>query len=117
VISVVLSYPLGVSGLLYNSDLLLYDRQSELLLSQVLGQAVSGTRLGERLISVLIEHTTWGGWENQYPKTEFLSKDIVFILAYGRSPYDDHDENGDIFFPCHSTAVCIILKKESLALI
>ena len=36
----------GVSGLLYNSDLLLYDRGSESLWSQILGQAVSGNSRG-----------------------------------------------------------------------
>ena len=50
---------LGVSGLLYNSDLLLYDRKSKSLWSQVMGQAVSGPRKGKRLVSVPIEHTTW----------------------------------------------------------
>jgi hypothetical protein len=44
---------LGVSGLLYNSDFLLYDRESELLWSQVMGQSVSVLRKGERLITVL----------------------------------------------------------------
>ena len=39
----------GVSGLLYNSDVLLYDRQSESLWSQIMMQAVSGERLGEKL--------------------------------------------------------------------
>ena len=35
---------LGVSGLLYNRDLLLYDRKSKFLWSQIMGQAVSGPR-------------------------------------------------------------------------
>ena len=90
---------LGVSGLLYNSDLLLYDRQSESLWSQLMGQAVSGPRKGERLIPIPIEHTTWEDWKNQHPQTEVLSKDTGFSRAYGRSPYGDYDENGDIYFP------------------
>ena len=90
---------LGVSGLLYNSDLLLYDRKSESLWSQVMGQAVSGPRKGERLIPVPIEHTTWEDWKKQHPQTEVLSKDTGFSRAYGRSPYGDYDENGDIYFP------------------
>ena len=39
----------GVSGLLYNSDVLLYDRDTESLWSQILGQSVSGERVGTRL--------------------------------------------------------------------
>ncbi len=90
---------LGVSGLLYNSDLLLYDRQSESLWSQVMGQAVSGPRKGERLVAVPIEHTTWEDWKTQHPDTEVLSKETGFSRAYGRSPYGDYYENGDIYFP------------------
>ena len=34
----------GISGLLYNRDLLLYDRKGKFLWSQIMGQAVSGPR-------------------------------------------------------------------------
>ena len=40
---------LGVSGLLYNSDVLLYDRQTESLWSQIMSEAVSGPMKGSRL--------------------------------------------------------------------
>lgn len=36
------SLEFGVSGLLYNSDMLLYDRQAESLWSQIQAQAISG---------------------------------------------------------------------------
>jgi hypothetical protein len=39
----------GVSGLLYNSDVLLYDRQTNSLWSQLLAQAISGPLKGSRL--------------------------------------------------------------------
>ncbi|WP_373509099.1 DUF3179 domain-containing (seleno)protein [Thiocapsa sp.] len=38
----------GVSGLLYNSDVLLYDRQTESLWSQIAKQAVTGPMKGQR---------------------------------------------------------------------
>ena len=59
---------LGVSGLLYKRDLLLYNRLSKSLWSQVMGQAVSGPRKLEHLVSVLIELTTWGYWKKQHPE-------------------------------------------------
>ena len=49
---------LGVSGLQYNIDILLYDRQSKSLWSHVMGQAVNGPLKDEHLVSVPIEHTT-----------------------------------------------------------
>ena len=48
---------LGISGLQYNRNLLLYDRKSKFLWSQIMGQAVSSPRKSERLVSVPIEHT------------------------------------------------------------
>ena len=50
---------LGVSGLLYKSDILLYYRKSKSLWSQVMAQAVNGLQKGELLVSAQIEHTTW----------------------------------------------------------
>ena len=66
---------LGVSGLLYKRDLLLYNRLSKSLWSQVMGQAVSDPRKWKHLVFVLIEHTTWGYWKKQHPETKFLSRD------------------------------------------
>lgn len=89
----------GVSGLLYNSDLLLYDRESASLWSQIMGQAISGPRKGERLVSVPVEHTTWDEWIKRNPNTKVLSLDTGYRRDYSRSPYGDYDENGDIYFP------------------
>ncbi len=89
----------GVSGLLYNSDLLLYDRESASLWSQIMGQAISGPRKGERLVAVPVEHTTWEEWKNKNPNTKVLSLDTGYRRDYSRSPYGDYDVNGDIYFP------------------
>ena len=43
------SYEFGVSGLLYNSDVLMYDRQTNSLWSQLMVQAVAGPMKGTRL--------------------------------------------------------------------
>ena len=48
-----------VSGLLYNSDLLLYDRQTSSLWSQMMSEAVSGSLLGEKLKPLVTANTTW----------------------------------------------------------
>ena len=89
----------GVSGLLYNSDLLLYDRGSESLWSQISGQAVSGPLQGEHLQDLPIEHTTWETWKKKHPRSLVLSPETGFTRDYRRSPYGDYDENGQIYFP------------------
>lgn len=51
----------GVSGLLYQSDLLMYDRETESLWSQIAMKAIAGPLTGARLQPLFLEHTTWGG--------------------------------------------------------
>ena len=55
----------GVSGLLYQSDLLLYDRETESLWSQILSTAVSGPLKGARLELLRSSLTRWGIWKER----------------------------------------------------
>ena len=59
----------GVSGLLYNSDVLLYDRDTESLWSQIMSQSVSGVHVGKPLTRIPISHTSWGDWRNKNPNS------------------------------------------------
>ena len=63
----------GVSGLLYKSDVLLYDLQTETLWSQLLRRAVSGELRGTRLQSLPVVHTTWRDWKTRHPDSQVLS--------------------------------------------
>jgi hypothetical protein len=82
----------GVSGLLYNSDVLLYDRRTESLWSQLLAEAVSGPLKGTKLEPVPISHTTWADWKRRHPGTEVLSTDTGFVRDYERDPYAGYDK-------------------------
>jgi hypothetical protein len=62
----------GVSGLLWQSDLVLYDEATRSLWSQVLAQAIRGDRTGDRLELVPATVTTWGGWRDAHPDTAVL---------------------------------------------
>ncbi len=89
----------GVSGLLYNSDVLFYDRASQSLWSQILMQAVSGPRKGERLTPLPLEHTTWRDWRDRHPDTRVLSRDTGHRRNYDRGPYGDYAQRDDLYFP------------------
>jgi hypothetical protein len=89
----------GVSGLLYNSDVLLYDHQTESLWSQILTQAISGRLKGTRLSPIPTAHTTWRNWRNRYPQSEVLSFDTGSRRSYGKSPYYDYQRSRDLMFP------------------
>lgn len=89
----------GVSGLLYNSDVLLYDRQTDSLWSQILSQAVSGPLKGARLTSIPLSHTTWADWKKRHPDTLVLSTDTGFARDYARDPYENYAQNPALLFP------------------
>lgn len=89
----------GVSGLLYQSDVLLYDRKTESLWSQIMMQAVAGSRAGERLTPIPLQHMPWKSWRNQHPETMALSRRTGYSRDYDRNPYHGYDEVSDIYFP------------------
>jgi len=88
----------GVSGLLYNSDVLLYDRATQSLWSQILYTAVSGPLQGTRLSPVSLTHTSWADWRRRYPATQVLSTDTGFTRDYGRDPYAGYDRVQQLMF-------------------
>lgn len=90
---------LGVSGLLYNSDVLLYDRRSESLWSQIGATAISGPRRGENLETVPTANTTWRAWREEHPDSLVLSRDTDYSRNYDRDPYVEYAEDEALMFP------------------
>ncbi len=80
----------GVSGLLYNSDVLLYDRATGSLWSQLLKQAVTGPMKGEKLVQVPAQYTTWKHWQEQYPGSLLLSTQTGYDRDYGGDLYSEY---------------------------
>jgi len=58
----------GVSGLLYNSDVLMYDHESKSLWSQLAMKAVSGPAVEAPLAWLPSDHMTWVAWRHRYPE-------------------------------------------------
>lgn len=94
----------GVSGLLYKSDVLLYDRETESLWSQILRRAVTGPLKGARLTSLPATHATWREWKARHPHTKVLSPATGYERDYERSPYGDYDSSRAVYFPVGPTA-------------
>lgn len=89
----------GVSGLLYRSDLLLYDRQTRSLWSQIGSEAVSGPASGSRLSLLRSQTMRWREWLGAHPKTSILSFETGHRRPYGRSPYGDYASSANLAFP------------------
>lgn len=89
----------GVSGLLYRSDLLMYDRESESLWSQISAEAVTGPLLGQRLRLLRSRMDEWGRWRRDHPETTVLSRETGHRRDYGSSPYGGYAQSRDVMFP------------------
>lgn len=79
----------GVSGLLYKRNLLLYDRETDSLWSQLGGVAVTGDMAGTSLDLLPATETTWASWKKSHPQTVVLSFNTGYRRDYTRDPYSD----------------------------
>lgn len=90
----------GVSGLLYNTNIIPYDRATDSNWSQLLLKAVNGPAIGEKAKTYSLIETTWGTWKKMYPNTRVVSRNTGFNRDYGRYPYGDYRTNQNfILFP------------------
>ncbi|MBI2153429.1 MAG: DUF3179 domain-containing protein [Candidatus Rokubacteria bacterium] len=86
------TYDFGTSGMLYKSDLVMYDRQTHSLWSQMEGRAIVGDLAGSRLTMLPANTLAYGEWKRLYPGGKVLSKDTGHFRSYGRNPYPAYDE-------------------------
>ncbi len=100
----------GVSGLLYQNDVLMYDHQSESLWSQISMEAVTGPSLGQHLEPIFLEHTTWKAWYTHHPDTVVLSQQTGFSRDYHRDPYQHYALSDQVMFPLAKQDVRLSVK-------
>lgn len=93
----------GVSGKLYNNDLIMYNRKAgnlkENLWQQITGQAIVGELAGRKLEKIITDTIEWSNWRKSHPQTLVLSTDTGFVRDYEFSPYGDYDSSSEVFFP------------------
>ena len=76
--------------MLYRSNVLMYDKESESLWSQIKGEAVTGELTGTALEVLPSTLTTWKRWRKQHPATRVLSLDTGYSRNYASDPYLDY---------------------------
>ncbi len=84
----------GTSGKLYDSNLVMYDRETNSLWPQALGEAVSGQLTGTKLELVAAQMVSWGDWRAEHPGGTVLSRDTGVSRPYGTNPYVGYDKPG-----------------------
>ena len=91
----------GVSGLLYNSNVLMYDRggQPESLWSQIKTTGISGPGANQALKALPVELTTWSEWTKRHPESTVLSPQTGHQRDYSRDPYAGYFDRPELMFP------------------
>jgi hypothetical protein len=103
----------GVSGLLYENNLIMFDRQTQSLWNQMLLGANCGPERGTELVRLPVVETTWGHWRRSHSLTTVLTTNTGHEINYGPYPYGNYDDpfNDVVFFPW-STWSPVRLPKE-----
>lgn len=92
----------GVSGLLYQNNLVMYDRNSaESLWPQMLRRAGCGNLDGTPLPMVPVMEMEWAGWRSLNPTTRVMPNTTGWDRDYTRYPYGGYDRPGNpaVLFP------------------
>jgi hypothetical protein len=82
----------GVSGFLHGGALVMFDRETGSLWSQVSGEALHGVRAGIRLAEVPVQFTSIAQWRTAHPDATILTEDTGFERPYGDTPYPGYDD-------------------------
>ncbi len=88
----------GVSGKLLYNTLVMYDRQTESLWSQLYGAALDGPLSGERLSFFPSHITTWEQWYARHPDSRVLSKRLT-CEQFNCGSYSDNPRGSYVVDP------------------
>lgn len=98
--SVVDGAGLGVSGLLFQNNMVMFDRREpRSLWPQMKRGARCGAADGTELPMVGAVETTWSGWRDLHPQTYVVSEDTGIPRSYRQYPYGTYEQNSDLLFP------------------
>jgi hypothetical protein len=91
----------GVSGLLFDNNLVLFDRATDSLWSQMRVQSVCGTLSSTTPTLLPVVQSTWAAWKALHPSTTVVSFDTGFARNYNQYPYGNYDQLADtsLLFP------------------
>ena len=109
----------GISGLLYRSNKLMYDRATQSLWNTTWGQPVIGPLAGEgiELQRSYVVTTTWGEWRRRHPATTVLSLETGYQRDYGEGvAYRDYFSTDELMFKVPVVDTRLGNKDEVLAL-
>lgn len=84
---------LGVSGLLRQSDLVMWDEQTNSLWQQITGRGIVGEFAGTQLDIESTAIVSFGQFAADFPDGLSLSRETGFSIAYGANPYEGYSSS------------------------
>ena len=88
----------GATGRLRNSNLIMYDRQTESWWQQATGEAIAGQYTGCQLAFVPAFMISWTDFKAAFPDGAVLSRETGHVRDYGRNPYTGYDDINEFPF-------------------
>jgi glutaredoxin-related protein len=88
----------GTSGKLYNSNLVMYDDETNTYWQQIDGKAIVGYLVGEELEEINIDTVVWRDYKDAHSDAMVLSQETGMSRSYGTDPYGSYYENSLLFF-------------------
>ena len=85
---------LRVSGKLYKDAMVMFDRETGTLWTQVDGSALRGSLAGHRLVEIPAMQTAWKVWKQLHPDTLVLSKPAGIRGTSYADYFDDRKRRG-----------------------
>ena len=87
-----LEVSLGVSGTLYNSNLLMFDSGTSTLWSQILGAGNVGILTDTELLRYPAQIVSYAEFKEAFPDAPVLSRETGVSRRYGQNPYVGYDD-------------------------
>jgi len=89
----------GVSGLLYNSNLMPYDRATNSTWSQMRLDCVNGPSINTKIELIHLMETEFGTAKTMFPGAEVMNTNTGISRSYGQYPYGSYRTNSQLIFP------------------
>jgi hypothetical protein len=88
----------GVSGLLYNANLMPYDRNTDSYWSQMRLECVYGVLKGEKIKSFPFIEMNWRTWKMLFPESKIVTANTGYGMPYGDYPYGQYKTSDNRIF-------------------
>ena len=108
-------YDFGVSGNLRNSDLIMWDRQTQSWWQQITGEGIVGELAGRQLTFLHASIVSWEDFKAANPSGVALSRDTGSGRSYARTPYAGYDRADNPPFLFDGDLDGRLLPKERVA--